>query len=83
MELSTTMPTAKARPARLITFSVRPKAYIARNVPTTLMGIATPMTKVVEALRRYKSKSAKARSPPTKRLCCTSEIALVTYSVSS
>ena len=39
------MPTANAIPARLMTFSVRPKAAINRNVPITLIGMARPTTK--------------------------------------
>ena len=39
MELSTTMPTAKAIPASMTTFSVRPRAVTTRNDPTTEMPI--------------------------------------------
>ncbi len=46
------MPTANAIPARLTTLSVRPKAYIARNAPTMLIGMATAMTSVLVTLRR-------------------------------
>ena len=46
IELSTTIPTANAIPARLTTFSVRPNTCIMRNTPTTLIGIAAPFVPV-------------------------------------
>ncbi len=52
MELSTTMPTAKAMPARLITFRLRPKTSIIRKLPMMLMGMATAITSVLVPLRR-------------------------------
>ena len=42
--LSTSIPTANAIPARLITLSDRPAIPKAKNVPTTLVGIANPTT---------------------------------------
>jgi len=40
MELSTSMPTPRARPPRLMMFIETPKASIRANVPTTEMGMA-------------------------------------------
>ncbi len=76
IELSTTMPTAKAIPARLMTLSVRPKKFISRKVPTIEIGIAAATTKVLERLRRKTSSTRIARVPPTSRFCCTSPMAL-------
>ena len=54
--LSTSMPTANASPARLITFSERPSRFSIRNVPMMLVGIASAMTSVERPLRRNSSK---------------------------
>ena len=43
--LSTNIPTANARPARLMTFSERPIKPNNKNVPITLTGIAKPTTR--------------------------------------
>jgi len=52
IELSTTIPTEKASPARLITFKVRPNQYSIKKAPMTLMGMATDITSVEEPLRK-------------------------------
>jgi uncharacterized membrane protein len=81
--LSTTIPTAKAIPARLMTFRVRPNANIMRMDPTMLIGMATAITMVLLILRRYMRSTMMARNPPIMMLCRTSEMALLMYSVSS
>ena len=68
IELSTTMPTAKARPARLMTLSVRPNHRISRKVPMTLIGMAIATTNVLDRLRRKSSRTRIASVPPTNRL---------------
>ena len=47
--LSTTIPTANAKPARLMTFSDRPNSAITRNVPISEIGIVSPMTSAPRA----------------------------------
>ncbi len=64
MELSTTIPTAKAKPARLITLMFRPRSDIIRKVPTTLIGMASAITKVLDALLRNRRRTITARLPP-------------------
>ena len=76
MELSTTMPTANAMPARLMTLSVRPKKPISRKVPMTLIGMAMATTKVLDRLRRKTSSTRIARVPPMNRLFRTRPMAL-------
>ena len=83
IELSTTIPTANAIPARLITFSVRPKAFIAMNEPIMLIGMATAITSVLDALRRYNNSVTMAKKPPMIRLCITRPMAPSMYVVSS
>ncbi len=83
IELSTTMPAAKAHPAREMTLMVRPKTCIMRKVPTNEMGMARVTMKVAETLRRKTSSTRIASEPPTNRFCRTSRMALSMYSVSS
>ena len=83
MALSTTIPTAKAIPARLTTLSVRPKSVTIRNVPTALIGIARPITKVLRQLLRNNRSTIIARMPPTTTFCLTRPIDDFMYSVSS
>ena len=64
MAASTTMPTAKAIPARLITFSDRPRTAIATNEPTTDTGIAIATTAVGRHDRRKIIRMVIASTPP-------------------
>ena len=61
---STTMPTAKAMPARLITFSDRPSSAMATKEPTTETGMANPMTTVGRHDLRNRRRMTIARTPP-------------------
>ena len=76
IELSTTMPTANASPAREMTLSVRPSSFIARKVPTMLSGMAAATTKVPARLRRKSISTSTASKPPTTRLWRTRPMAL-------
>ena len=78
MELSTTIPTANAKPASEITFKVRPSSFRTRKVPTTLMGIAAATMNVLVRLRRNSKRAMTAKMLPMTKLCCTSPIALWT-----
>ena len=75
MALSTTIPTAKAIPASMTTFKLRPSSVTARNVPITEIGIASATTAVADALRRNRSKIPVARSPPKIMLLLTNRMA--------
>ena len=77
MELSTTMPVAKARPARLMTFIVLLNTAIIRKVPITLMGIVSAAIRVLPALRRKTASTRMARAPPIIRLLRTRSIELL------
>ena len=76
IELSTTIPTANAMPARLTTFTERPSTNIIRNTPTTLIGIAAPTTNVLLTLRRNSSSTTIASAPPIRSDWRTRPIAL-------
>ena len=52
IELSTSMPTAKVMPARLITLMLRSKRYMKKKVPITEMGMATATVRVELTERR-------------------------------
>ena len=80
---STTMPTAKAIPAREITFSDRPIAAMATKVPITVTGIDSPMISVARPERRNMSRMSAASVPPIQMCCTTKSLAEVMYSVSS
>jgi hypothetical protein len=69
--LSTSMPTANAIPARLITLSERPMRWSSRKVPMMLVGIARAMTTVERPLRRKTSSTKMVRLPPTRMFCRT------------
>ncbi len=64
MAASTTMPTAKARPAREITLIERPSAAMATKAPITETGMAIEMTRVARSERRNSSRMIAARVPP-------------------
>ncbi len=69
--LSTTIPTAKLKPASEITFRFRPVTAMTTNVPITEIGIATPITRVGRGLRRNSSRTRIARLPPRTRFSFT------------
>ena len=77
MELSTTMPVANARPARLMTLMLRLNTDIIKNVPTILMGMARARISVLLALRKNNSNTIIARVPPINRLLRTNPMALL------
>ena len=62
---STTMPTAKARPASEITLIERPSIAMATKEPTTDTGIAMETISVAEKERRKSSRTSAASAPPT------------------
>ena len=62
---STTMPTAKARPASEITLIERPSIAMATKEPTTETGIAMETISVAEKERRKSSRMSAASAPPT------------------
>ncbi len=64
MELSTSMPTAKAMPERLTTLRFRPRAFMKMKVPITLIGMAVATTTVERTLLRNISSIAMAMKPP-------------------
>ena len=74
-ELSISMPTANAMPARLITLSVRSKAARARKVPITLTGIDIATISVERTFRRNRSRVPSVSRPPTRMLSFTSPMA--------
>ena len=65
MELSTSMPTARAMPPSDMMFSDTPLVYINRNVPITEIGIAIPTIVVERASRRKPYRTMIAKIPPT------------------
>ena len=75
IEASTTMPTAKARPASEITLIESPSHAIATKVPTTETGIAQKIMIVGMTERMKANRIASAISPPIKIFCLTSEMA--------
>ena len=62
---STTMPTAKAIPAREMTLIDRPMAAMATKVPITEIGMASEITRVARIERRNNSRVSAASMPPT------------------
>ncbi len=73
--LSTSMPTAKAIPARLTTFKFLPKAFMKINVPIMLIGMAVAAIPVDATLLRNITNTDIASNPPIKIFLCTSPIA--------
>ena len=65
MAASTTMPTAKAKPAREMTLIERPKSAMATKEPMTETGIATATITVAPIERRKSKRMMTARVPPT------------------
>ena len=75
MAASTTMPTAKAKPARDTTLIERPRSAMATNEPITETGIAMAMITVAPSERRNSIRTMTAKVPPIQIFCCTSSIA--------
>ena len=76
MELSTTIPTAKERPARLTTLILRPNKVITRKVPITLMGMAMDTIMVLAKFLKNIISTKIASDPPIKIFSLTRLIAL-------
>ena len=64
MALSTSMPTPRARPPNETVFSVKPLKNIREKVAMTEIGIARPMMRVLETLRKKKRRTSTARAAP-------------------
>ena len=75
MAASTTMPTAKAMPAREMTLSDRPTRAMATKVAMTEMGMAITTTRVARHERRKSMRTSAASTPPTKMFCSTNLMA--------
>jgi hypothetical protein len=75
MKLSTSMPTAKAIPARLRTLSERPIRYRQRNMPTVLTAMARKMTAAERVLRRKINNTIKVSAAPSTMFSRTKSIA--------
>ena len=69
IEASTTIPTAKAKPAREITFIESPKEEIITKVPTTETGIANIIIRVGLKFLKKIIKIQIARIPPMIMFC--------------
>jgi hypothetical protein len=75
MAASTTIPTAKARPASEMTLIERPSAAMATKEPITETGMASETTRVARNERRKASRMIAARVPPIQMFCLTRLIA--------
>ena len=82
IEASTTIPIAKASPAREITLIDSPKPAIATKVPITETGIAINIIVVGKIERRKNNKTPIAKLPPIHMFCLTRFIAEEIYLVS-
>ena len=71
---STTMPTAKARPASEMTLIERPIAAIATKLPTTETGMAIEMISVARHERRKIISTKAASRPPIQMFWVTRSI---------
>ena len=69
---STSIPIPRARPPRLIMFSVRPVRFIGANTAATETGIATEITAVVLKSLRNRYRTRIASSPPSTAVLMTS-----------
>ena len=67
-ELSTSMPTATARPLREIMLMVTPEKYISTMANITLMGMEQRVIKVGRRSRRNRNRIRTANTAPSKRL---------------
>jgi hypothetical protein len=75
MALSTSIPEAKAMPARLTTLRLLPRAFRMIKVPMMLIGIEVPTTMVEGTLLRKMRRTTTARAPPMRMFLCTRSIA--------
>jgi len=64
MALSTSMPTPRASPPRVIRFKVNPLKYIKANVAITEIGMVVAIMAVLGMLRRNSSSTMIASPPP-------------------
>ena len=78
MALSTTMPTAKAMPAKETILIDRPSATKTTTDAITEIGIAMAITPMVLSERKNNNKVNTANMPPTTILLCTSSMAFST-----
>ena len=76
MELSTTIPTANDSPARLTTLIFLPIRVMIRNVPMTLIGMATATITVLAKFRKNIRSTKIAKDPPAKIFSLTRLMAL-------
>ena len=81
--LSTSMPTPRASPPKETMLSVKPLKYIRAKVETTEIGIAAPMIKVLDTLRRNSSSTNTASTAPTPAAASTLRIAALMKSAVS
>ncbi|MNS75076.1 hypothetical protein D3C72_1085770 [compost metagenome] len=71
MAASSTMPTAKAIPAREMMFSVLPITLSRQKVSMMLMGMAIAIIRVALSWRRKTQRMAQESSTPSPRLAVT------------
>ena len=64
MALSTSIPTPRANPPRVIKLRVNPPKYIKAKVATTEMGMVVAITAVLGIFRRNSTRTNMARAPP-------------------
>ena len=79
MELSTSIPTPSARPAREIMFRFTFEKYISTIASIKLIGILNDTTRVGLKLFKNSSKMMTARTPPISRFCITEPITMSIY----
>ena len=65
MELSTSMPTPRVRPAKVIRFSVRPEKYMAPRVMQSEVGMARAMISVLLKFARNRNRTMTASRMPS------------------
>ena len=68
MELSTSMPTPRARPERLIMLRVTPEKYISTTANIRLMGMLKATTRVGRRSLRKRASTSTASTAPQPRL---------------
>ncbi len=66
MEESTIIPIPSVRPARVMMFRVSPEKYIIMMVISRLMGIESPIIKVLLILRRKMNRTTMASMAPSR-----------------
>ena len=83
IDASTTMPTEKASPPRLIRFDESPKAPITMNVRRNVIGSETTTTTAVRNSARKRKRTRTTRTAPWKRASVTVAMQASTSSVRS